>query len=225
MIPATPAREYFLRLIFIAGKRGGQDRQLTRLSYPMGDSTTQEFRSAQLKWLPTLFELRPPLRSLFGVGEEEHHRFCDGYGVRRLLCPSQNHRLVASRLGGTYQSKPPLWEISLLVLAQKNGRARGNRKPVQAKLSEPGTLKRLRCSVVLNLHNHATAITSKIRKNAGGVGGQWDMNCPSSRHKGGTRGQVLTTRTGPIRQQKSDDAQMLVLYILNNRMWRSLPFR
>lgn len=49
---AAPALEYPLRLIFKSANLGAPNRKPARFKYPRGDSTTQQFLSAQLKWLP-----------------------------------------------------------------------------------------------------------------------------------------------------------------------------
>lgn len=53
-IPAAPALEYFLRVIFKSANFRGPIREAGRFEYPRGDSTTQKFLSAPLRWLPTI---------------------------------------------------------------------------------------------------------------------------------------------------------------------------
>lgn len=86
-IPATPALEYLLRLMFKIVNRGGPNREPSRYKYPRGDSTTQEFLSAQLKWLPKLSKLRKRPGSIKQVGKGEHHMH--EYGVPRCVAHHQ----------------------------------------------------------------------------------------------------------------------------------------
>ena len=80
--------------MFKSVNRRGPIREPARFKYPRGDSTTQEFLSVQLKWLPKLSNLCKRPESIKKVGEGKKHKY--EYGAPWCVAYCAHHQTTGS---------------------------------------------------------------------------------------------------------------------------------